>query len=96
MQVQYETANANQSVVKRMTPNPADAAAYTVEKDSVTLQFHAPATITAIYSTQKAPVILYVSKGKEGQTVIEYSKEEVSLDRACELILAPLLFDDIT
>jgi hypothetical protein len=95
MQVQFNEVNANHWVLKRMTLDQAQPPAYTVEKDGVIIQFHFPATITAVYSTQTPPIILYVSRDEKGPAVIEYSEENVSLDRACELILAPILFDDL-
>jgi hypothetical protein len=51
--------------------------------------------VTAVYSIQSPPVVLYVTKGKNRDTLVEHNKENISVDRACELILAPLLFDDI-
>jgi hypothetical protein len=96
MQVQYNEVNAHHSVLKRMTLDQADFPAFKVEKDSVSIEFHARATITAVYSTQTPPRILYVNRSEEGQAVVEYSEESVSLDRACELILAPILFDDLS
>lgn len=93
IQVQYVRTGKYHAVVKRMTLDRAHA--YRVEKDNVAVQFHPPATITALYSTHLPPVIFHVTRATDGPALIEHNKEIVSLEHACELILRPILFDDL-
>jgi len=65
------------------------------EKDRVTLQYHPPATITATYSPEVSTIVLTVSLGTAGDVVLQCGGKEVTVDGACELILRPILFDDL-
>ena len=64
------------------------------ELDSVTVQYHVPATISAIYANGKA-IFLTVVKGKTGYATLQYDEDEITLDRGCELIAGPVMFDDL-
>jgi hypothetical protein len=65
------------------------------EKDRVTLQYHPPATITATYSPDVSTVVLTVSLGAAGDAILQCGGNEITVDGACELILRPILFDDL-
>ena len=84
-----------QPFVRRLIPAPGQPDQYTVIKDWVRLQLHAPTTITATYSSGAPTVILAVALATDGHPVLLEASAEVSMDRACEVILKPLLFDDL-
>jgi hypothetical protein len=93
MQIVYITAAGANPYLKRETV-PAAGAAPT-EVDRVTLQYHAPATVTASYTSGISPVVLTVALAPAGHATLQYNAKEITLDGACELILRPILFYDL-
>jgi hypothetical protein len=68
--------------------------AYTVEKCRMTLT-RAGSMIKASYTGATPEVLLTLGHSERGDAVLQHDATDVSLDRASELILRPILFDDL-
>jgi len=94
---QYDGANPDKPVVRCMTRNPADQQ-FSVEKCQVTLS-RSGAVYVAVYRWQNSKahpeLLLTVGQADDGHAVVQHGSMDVSLDRGCELILRPILFDDL-
>ena len=90
---QYEGADPEAPVVRRMTRNPADQQ-FTLEKCRVTVSRNG-AVHRANYSTTRRELRLTVGQADDGHAVAQHDSADISLDRVCELILRPILFDDL-
>jgi hypothetical protein len=97
-QAEYVAAGPNEIVLKRVAEDP-QTHQFTDEKSHVKVVFEPagpkPARITAIYSTTQASVALTVALGGNGYAVMRRDEHDVTLDHACELILAPILFGEL-
>ena len=72
--------------------NPPGTYTPTPNSGTVLLAFHAPSTITAVYSTERAPTIFLLDLDDNGYVHVQYNEQVISLDRATEVILEPFLF----
>jgi len=68
--------------------------AFTIEKCRVALS-QTGAVFKANYSTALPEILLTVINTEDGHAVVQHNSREISLDRVCELILRPMLFDDL-
>jgi hypothetical protein len=90
---QFDETNAEAPFVKCVKQNPADQL-FSQEKCRVTLSRNG-AVYVAVYSTSRPELLLTVVQADDGHAVVQYDSTDVSLDRASELILRPILFDDV-
>ncbi len=90
-EVEYENRNPNLQVFRRRHRDAQNQPA--AEICVATVSFNAP-VVTATYSTQRPPALLTVGRDNEGYAAILYNGKSVSLDRAAEILLRPVLFPD--
>jgi hypothetical protein len=88
----YDATNPNAPHLKRQIP--AVGVAPAEEKRRVTLQFHAPTAISATYSSGAVTVLTIVLR-KDGVAALQHNNQEITVDRACEVILRDMLVEDL-
>jgi hypothetical protein len=94
LHAQYnETDEPARPFFRCMTRNAANGH-YTVEKCRVTLT-RSERTIKANYSTDQPELLFTIGTSEKRHTALQHDAKCISLDEACELILRPLLFEDV-
>ncbi len=91
---QDEKAYLDGQSVRFGTENPAGVYTPTPNGPSIGLSLHSPSTITAIYSTGRAPEIFTLDLDDRDYLRLRYDNGVISIDQVTEIILASFLFGD--